>query len=91
MAIPPQTVAALDLTFFRTTGLVLVFATLLAGAVMLSLTLRERHTLLLAQTQESAHASEAADIIQFASREGQMPLSSLPFEGQEEPDLTPAQ
>jgi hypothetical protein len=57
MALSPQPASTFDIGFFRNTGLALLIATLVAGAITLSLTLMESRSVILArevQTQEPA-------------------------------------
>lgn len=84
-----------DVRFFRNTGLALVTATLMAGAITLSLTLTENRSVILAlqaQTKEPAEiiAAEVTESIQtdyqeehgpsIRVREEASPLSNLPPE-----------
>jgi len=52
--------ATFDLAFFRNTGFLLVFATLVAGALTLFLTVAESRSIILAQ---NAQAKEPAKIV----------------------------
>ena len=49
MALSPQPISTSDIAFFRNTGLALVIASLLSGAITLSLTVRENRSITLAQ------------------------------------------
>ena len=78
MTLSPQPASTFDMGFFRTTGLALVIATLVAGAITLSLALTEGRSIILAreaQTQEPAKiVAEVTGSIQTAYQEEQTGL-----------------
>ena len=53
MALSSQPTSPFDLAFFRNTGLALVFGTLVAGAIMLSLVVSQSQSVLLVQEGQS--------------------------------------
>ena len=74
MAPSSQPISTFDTTFFRNTGLALVFGTLVAGAVMLSLAVSQNQSVLLAQEGQSKVplqlvAASVAESVQAASQE----------------------
>jgi hypothetical protein len=74
MAFSPQPASTFDIRFFRNTGLTLVIATLVAGAITLSLTLTESRSIILAgqaQTKVPAEimAAEVTESIQTVYQE----------------------
>jgi hypothetical protein len=76
MALSPQPASTFDIGFFRNTGLTLVIATLVAGAITLSLTLTESQSITLARQAQTKVPAEimAAGVtgsIQIAGQEEQ--------------------
>lgn len=76
MALSSQPASTFDIGFFRNTGLTLVIATLVAGAITLSLTLTESRSIILAgqaQTKVPAEilAAGVTESIQIAGQEKQ--------------------
>jgi hypothetical protein len=71
MALSPQPASTFDIGFFRNTGLTLVIATLVAGAITLSLTLMESRSIILARQEQAKvpaeiMAAEVTESIQTA-------------------------
>ena len=60
MALSSQPISTSDVTFFRNTGLALIFATLVAGAITISLTLKQNQPIPFVQETSVANPLQTA-------------------------------
>ena len=68
MALPSRQVSTSDIAFFRNTGLALILATLVAGAITIALTLTQNQPIVFADKTETKAVYLAAGSVAVPSR-----------------------